>query len=205
MKRFVLFLGVFFLCLGVGIYRLSDIPGDWYGDISIVHEYVIDILSGGWPWHYSTSAGPLYHYIAVPWVAWFGHGYIVYKSISVGVGMIALIGTFLLASDLLGFGWAAVTILLAGTSFWWVVWERTGNSQMLIVALVPYSLWLANRWQKTARSAYAITGASVSSLGLFVYPQLWVLPVIYFLLLALRGKRASLLVRQNGLCWWSCA
>ncbi len=191
MKRLLIFFGVFLICFGVGMYKLTAIPGDWYGDISIVHEYVASILSGGFPWQYMTSAGPLYHYLIAPTVLVFGHQYIVYKTLSVCVGMIALTGMFLLAAELLGFEWGMVTTLLAGTSFWWLAWERTGNSQILIVVLTSYTIWCVLRWRTTGALRFVVWGTILSSLGLFLYPQTWVLPPLYVLLFILSGRPRS--------------
>ncbi len=191
MKRIALLCGVVFVCGVVGVWKLTDIPGDWYGDISIVHEYVRDVLAGLWPWHYVASAGPLYHYLIAPGIAAIGHSYLSYKFMSVAVGMIGVVATYVLAAEVLGITWGALTALVAGTSFWWLVWERLGNSQIFIVTLTSLTVWFAYRWWKTGHARYAVLGTVISSLGLFVYPQTWVLPILFLLLTVSEHQRVS--------------
>lgn len=180
MKKYFFLIVVLLICLGVGLYRILEIPGEWYGDISIVHEYVQDILDGGLPWYYSLSAGPLYHYLIAPWIALFGHNYVVYKILSVCIGILGLGAIYLLASKLISSRWAVVTVFLTGTSFWWLAWERLGNSQIIIPAMTALTMWCALQWQTIGQTRYVFMGAAISLLGLFVYPQTWVLPFLYF-------------------------
>lgn len=169
-------------------YGLEVLPAEWYGDIDIVHEYVSDIRVGNWPWRYSLSAGPLYHYLITPVIAVLGSSYFSYKFASVIVGLCALLTTYGLAKEIMGSAWARLCLLLLGTSFWFLAWARTGNSQILIVALTSLIIWFAIRWIRYGASLDLWLGALVSGLGLFVYPQAWVLPGVFFVTIMFRRR-----------------
>ncbi len=70
---------IFALALALRLYRLDTLPAEWYGDITIVHDYVAAILAGQWPFYYQLSAGPLYHYLIAPLIAVLGYSYLSYK------------------------------------------------------------------------------------------------------------------------------
>lgn len=190
-KAGILGLGVILCCFGIALYRLPDIPGEWYGDISIVHEYVLAILSRQWPFLFVTSAGPLYHYLIAPVVFLFGHAYVVYKVCSVVIGMVGLVGMYLLLYTQFGGSMAVVGTALVGMSSWFLAWERTGNSQVIIIPILMFSLWLFFRWERGGSFSLLLAGFAVSLLGLFVYPQSWMIPVVYVWLLMTAKKRVS--------------
>jgi len=50
---------IFILALTVRVYRLAELPGEWFGDISNVHEYVEQIFKGEWPYSFFQSPGPV--------------------------------------------------------------------------------------------------------------------------------------------------
>lgn len=201
--RVIAGISVVFVSFVIGLWELHDLPASWYGDISIVHEYAQAILSKDMPWYISESAGPLYHYLIAPGVALFGPSYLTYKMMSVIVGLIGVLGVVALISELLGRGWGLAGGVLAGTSFWWLAWARTGNSQILIPALVSFTFWFLIRAMRSSKFFPCSTPASgvrlrsekigfthaspllfiggiiCALLGLFVYPQAWVLPFIY--------------------------
>ena len=56
-------------------YRLRELPGEWFGDISILHEEVLDILKNPLDWKYNLSAGPLYHHLVAGFAYIFGTTY----------------------------------------------------------------------------------------------------------------------------------
>src|SRR3989338_6962645 len=94
---YTLFFLVIIFALLVRLFRLDYIPGEWYGDISNVHEYVEQILAGKWPFYFFQSPGPLYHYLITPIAIIFAnHGYETYKIASVIVSLIGLLGSFLM-------------------------------------------------------------------------------------------------------------
>ena len=83
------------------MYQLPKLPGEWFGDISIVHEYVERIWAGAWPLHFHLSSGPLYHYLIMPIVFLFhNQGYVTYKIASVSVSLVGLVIMYVYVHDL---------------------------------------------------------------------------------------------------------
>jgi 4-amino-4-deoxy-L-arabinose transferase-like glycosyltransferase len=166
--------------LSLCLYRLNDIPGEWFGDISIENSAVQEILSGTWPWHFSLSAGPLYHYFAAVFVKLSGISYLTYKYASVSMGLLGLIAIGLFAGELFS---AYVGMLAAGigaVSFWYLVWARLGNSPQIISPfLTGLTFYLALKYKHTGKSGYLFLGGFVSGLGLVSYPALYLLPVAW--------------------------
>ena len=77
---FLILLVILVLFFIACIYQLNVLPEEWYGDISNVHEYVNQILSGERPFYFFQSPGPLYHYLITPIVFFYrNHGYDTYK------------------------------------------------------------------------------------------------------------------------------
>src|SRR3989344_7800996 len=109
-------------------YTLDVLPGEWYGDISNLHEYVQDILAARFPWDFLQSTGPLYHYIVAPFAYVFGSTYYTYKVVSVGIAAVGLIFLWHLAFDFGGKRLAFASTSLAAGSFWYIVWGRLGTS-----------------------------------------------------------------------------
>jgi len=194
MRAFV-YLSVITITAFAGLWNLRDLPASWYGDISIVHEYVLAIREEQWPWHISESAGPVYHYLISPGTMVLGHSYHAYKILSVIVGQAGVVGTVLFVSAIFGFPWGVIAGLLIGTSFWFLAWERTGNSQILIPVFVSYVLWvlftLSAEKSGFARSRVlpVLAGLVVALSGMFLYPQVWHLPVVYAAGLMVLRKR----------------
>lgn len=140
---------VLVICSIAGFFRLTDLPASWYGDISIVHEYVLSIRALDWPWYFSVSAGPLYHYLIAPGIVIPGPSYLSYKIMSVIMGLVGIWGVVLPGREILPRRWAYIAGVVTGTSFWWLAWERTGNSQILIATLSAYTGWLALAYGRT--------------------------------------------------------
>lgn len=63
----------------ISLFKLDEIPGEWFGDISIVHDYVMRILAGSWPLYFEAGGGPAYQYLISPLIAILGHNFIDYK------------------------------------------------------------------------------------------------------------------------------
>src|SRR3989344_5817157 len=98
MKRqkelFYLFLILVFSIL-LRLFQIQSLPGEWYVDISNVHEYMIEITSGKWPFYFFQSAGPFYHYLIYPIILLFkNQGYETYKYASIFVSFLGFIGTY---------------------------------------------------------------------------------------------------------------
>jgi 4-amino-4-deoxy-L-arabinose transferase-like glycosyltransferase len=173
-------LPITFLYLAICLWQLEAIPGEWYGDISIEHEYVQDILRGNWKLNYELSAGPAYHYLISPLIRLIGPDFTSYKLASILTGMAGIIGVYLLTKKLTGRWTGVFGMILTGTSFVYILFSRLGSSpQMLTPVLAVYAVYWALRYIKEKRPIYLLIGVVTSSLGLFTYPASWPLPLIY--------------------------
>lgn len=172
---------LFFL---VSTFEIDKIPGEWYGDISIVNNYVINILSGKFPYTFFLSAGPVYHYLISPFIYVLGINYVSYKLASIYVGVLGIIATYLFAKEITSSSKIGLlTSYITAISFWFFVFSRLGNSQIVIPVLTALLGYSVIAYQKNKKNRYIILGIAVASLGLFTYPQTFVLPPLYFLLM----------------------
>lgn len=185
------------LALGLRLINLDALPGELYGDIAIVHTYVADILAGRWPTYFVLSAGPLYHYLIAPIVAVFGNGYLGLKLASGIVSLAVLAVAYALGRELGGQRLALTTTLIAGFGSWLLVFSRLGNSQILVPLLTTGALWLAIVAARRGSTAHLVSSAIVAALGLYTYPQSFVLPpVILVVLLILAWTHNGIARRQ---------
>lgn len=167
------------------LFAIIQIPGEWFGDISNVDEYTRDILGGKWPFNFIQSPGPFYHYLIAPFVAVYGHrGYETYKAASVIVGFLGLAAFYLLAKEINGRRFALVGILIYSFTFWYMVWCRLGNSQIAIPLLSSLMGYFIIRYARNQTTIDLLLGAAVSSLGWYTYPQTFIFPPVYFLIMA---------------------
>ena len=149
------------------------------------------VLAGRWPVRFDLSAGPLYHYLIAPIIAVVGLDYAGLKLASVLVSLGVLAATYAFSRRLVNDYFALLTTFIAGVSSWLLIFSRLGNSQILLPLLTAAALWLVIRVVQLNRQSDLIACAIVSALGLYVYPQSFVLPGAIFLTL--------LLLRLTGL------
>ena len=132
----VLFLLTVITAVFSRLYLLDSLPGEWFGDISNVHEYMMLILAGKWPFYFFQSPGPVYHYLIAPLVIIFkNNGYLTYKISSVIVSLAGLVSAYFFIKAASDRKTAMTGILVMGISFWYLIWSRIGNSQIVIVLL----------------------------------------------------------------------
>jgi Dolichyl-phosphate-mannose-protein mannosyltransferase len=175
------------LILFLRLFKLFTLQSEIYGDVSMVRNYVANVLAGHWPTRFDLSAGPLYHYLIASIVSVVGLNYDGLKLASVMVSLGALAATYALSRRLINDYFALLTTFIAGVSSWLLIFSRLGNSQILLPLLTAASLWLVVRVVQFDRQSDLVACAIVSALGLYVYPQSFVLPVVIFLtLLCLR-------------------
>lgn len=174
------------LFLAVSLYKLDEIPGEWFGDISNVHEYVREILEGKWPFYFLQSPGPLYHYAIIPIVLLFSNrGYTTYKIASIVISLLGVFTTYLFVKEISSRRLAYITVLIMSVSMWYLVWSRLGNSQIIIPAISASMSYFLVRFMKNQRTRDAIFGGITASLGWYTYPQTFIFPVIYLLVVFL--------------------
>lgn len=183
-RRWIWFLPlIFLLALGLRLYDLDRLPGELYGDITIVRDYMAEIVAGEWPFTYVLSAGPLYHYLISPIVKISGLSYLNLKVGSVVVSLLVLGGTYALARVLLDEPFAIFATFIAAVSSWLLIFSRLGNSQIAIPLLTVGTLFYGVRLARSGRTADLVGCAVVSALGLYVYPQTFFMPPVLFLTL----------------------
>lgn len=173
--------------LALRLVDLDRLPGELYGDIAIIYEYVLAIRKGQWPTHYVLSAGPLYQYMIVPVVWLTGLTYYGLKLASVLVSLATLLAIFALGRELIDARFGLLATFVAGVSSWLLIFSRLGNSQILVPLLCTSAVYFAVRLAQYGRSGDALGCGLVSGLGLFCLPQTFILPPVLFLtLLCLR-------------------
>ena len=174
----VLALATVAIILFLRLFELDQLQAEIYGDIAIVYEYIADIQAGNWPTYFSLSSGPLYHYIIMPIIALTGPSYFGMKLASVVTSLGILAATWALARRLLDARFALLALFIAGVSSWLLIFSRLGNSQILVPLLITCALWLVLRVAQDGRTTDVVACAVVSALGLYVYPQSFVLPPV---------------------------
>lgn len=165
--------------LGITAYRLFQLPGEWYGDISIEHREVVSILSGQWPWQFNLSAGPAYHYIVAGFAYFLGASYNTYKLASVVTGLASILLIYLLGKEFAGPRVGLLSALAGAVSFWMILFARLGSSpQILSPVLSPGAVYFLLRFKRTRRWYDAAISMVFAGWGLFTYPSTFVIPII---------------------------
>jgi 4-amino-4-deoxy-L-arabinose transferase-like glycosyltransferase len=184
------------IVVAIRVIKLDTIPGDLYGDIAIIIDYVEDILEGKWPTHFDLSAGPLYHYLVTPLLALGGLTYLNIKIASVVCSLLILWFVYLLGRDLVNstFGW--ISFFCAGVGTWLLIFSRLGNSQIMVPLLAIGSVYAVVRGFQRQQSAWIVVGALLAAAGLYVYPQSFVIPGVTGIVLA------WLIWSEKGAGWW---
>lgn len=178
----LLFSIVILFALGIRLYRLDEIPGEWFGDISNVHEYVQQILNGEWPFYFFQSTGPFYHYLIAPFLSLDYNGYLSYKLASVFVSLAGLGAIVLFTYEASSLSVALAAALVSNFSFWFLVWSRLGNSQIVIPLLTALTAYCLMCYINRRKTRYLTMGLFIASLGWYTYPQTFILPFWFFLL-----------------------
>ena len=165
---------------------LNHVPAELYGDIGIVYDYLREIQLGHWPVDYVLSAGPLYHYLAWPLMRVFGFTFLGIKLASVVISLLGLVTLYRLGRDLLHAELGLLAAFIGAVSSWLLIFSRLGNSQILLPLLSTGALIFAVRLARWGQMGDAIACAVVSALGLYAYPQTFVMPpVLLFTLFCL--------------------
>lgn len=176
----------------IHLFKISEIPGEWFGDITEVHEFVLDIYAGRWPYLFRLGNGPLYPYLAFPILHIFrNQGYETYKYTSAVVSLLGLIPVYLFFSETVSKKAALISVLIMGSSFWYLVWSRLGNVQVIIPAVVSLYSYFLIRFYKLGRLRDLFWGGVIASLGWYIYTPTFIFPFIYLLfyfLILLRKK-----------------
>ena len=175
------------LILSFRFYRLDDLQSEIYGDIVTVYDYANGVITRQWLIEFILSAGPFYFYLIWPLLAIAGLSYWSLKLASVLVSLLTLVFTYLLARELMDDWFALLTSAIAGVSSWLLIFSRLGNFPIAVPLVVMADLWLLARFIRTQSRWDLFWCSLVAALGLYVYPQTFVLPLVIVLtLVALR-------------------
>jgi 4-amino-4-deoxy-L-arabinose transferase-like glycosyltransferase len=177
--------------------RLAVLPGEMYGDITIVYEYVQKIRLGHWPTYFDLSSGPLYHYLITPVVSITGLDFEGLKLASVVTSLGVLGATYAFVRELVDRELAIITVFIAGVSSWLLIFSRLGNSQIVTPMLSTGALYFAVRVARREQWWNAAACGAISIAGMYEYPQTFVLaPVLLMTLILLRTTRVGVTWRD---------
>lgn len=186
------------LLLLLRFYRIDSIQSEMYGDIEIVQTYVINVINGQWPWYFNLSSGPLYHYLIAPVLMWLGTGYDQIKVASILVSLLILGMTYGVARRLGGRELAMIALFIAGTGSWLLLFSRLGNSQIFVPLVTVGSLLAMLYYLQTQRIGWLYASAVIAAMGLYSYPQSFVVaPVMWLTLVVL--WRTGVVKHRNDL------
>ncbi len=174
------------LVLLLRFYRIDSIQSEMYGDIEIVQTYVKNVIEGKWPWYFNLSSGPLYHYLIAPVLLWLGTGYDQIKVASILVSLLILGMTYVVARRLGGRELAMIALMVAGTGSWLLLFSRLGNSQIFVPLVTVGSLLAMLYYLQTERIGWLYASAVIAAMGLYSYPQSFVVaPVMWLTMVVL--------------------
>jgi len=182
MKRLVVLLIVLFWYFLLSFWNIHNLPSDWFGDISIEHEYITQILHGEFPWQFDLSAGPFYHYSIAPIIAVIGQSYLSYKIASILFGSLGVIGIYLCGYILGGTSLAGISAFIASSSFWYLVWVHLGSSPQLATPVIfVWSFYFLFLFEKKKQLINGIIALLISGLGLLTYPASFLFPLVIWI------------------------
>ena len=184
---------------------LDDAPGEWYGDISTVYEYVVNLRNGTGPnGFYSLGTGVLYPQVIRPVLWALGDSYLSIKIAAALCSLIGLLVLFLFARRLVDEKFALLVTSMAGLSSWWLVYSRLGDLQALTPTLSLGAI--ATAFVVVRRRGgvlWPMICGLLSGFGLYLYGTTVILPVITGLVMVTAWRLGRITVRTVGV--WAAA
>ena len=128
----------------------------------------------------------------------FGVSFLIYKLISVSVATFGLIAIYYFIKEVANKRVALLTTFLSALSFWYLVWARLGNYNILTPIITALMMYFFITYIKKQTIKWLTLSIFTSCLGLFTYAGIFLLPFILLALLlvemvirkkALNGKR----------------
>ena len=180
--------------------HLDDAPGEWYGDISTVYEYVVNLRNGTGPnGFYSLGTGVLYPQVIRPVLWLLGDSYLSIKIAGALCSLIGLLTLYLLARGLIDSAFALVATLLAGVSSWWLAFSRLGDLQALTPTLSLSAIGAAFIVvRRPAAVRWPVVCGLLSGLGVYLYGNTVILPVITGLVMVAAWRVGRITRRTVG-------
>ena len=173
--------------LGVGLtlvlrfFRFDSLQSEMYGDIEIVQTYTKSVLRWEWPWYFSLSSGPLYHYMIAPLLNTIGTGYDQIKIASILTSLLIVGLVVGSVRQMFGRHMGIIALAVAGSGSWLLVFSRLGNSQIFVPLVTIASLYALLRFINGQRQGWLIAAALFATCGLYSYPQSFVIPPVMWL------------------------
>lgn len=186
---------ILFLGLWIRLFRLDNLPGEMWGDVAELYEFITYILAGKWPWYYVLGNGPLFSYLAVPIALLFGLSFFSLKLTGVLIGTSIILVSFLIAKEIFNTKTALITGLLVSVSRWPLTFSRLGTMNILVPLFVGLSIYFLIRIMKNNNIKNWIWLAIVMGVGLYNYPAFsMIVPpsafIILLIFLVLKGNHA---------------
>lgn len=174
----------------VRVVRLDSMPGEWYGDISTLYEYTQALRLGSHPpgW-YVVGVGPAYPMLMRPFLWVLGDSYLAIKISAVVYSLVGLLLLYRFGKQLVDRQLAVVAVAVGGFMSWWLVYSRLGDLQAATptITVATLSATVAGVRAPT-RPGLAVLAGSLAVSGIYVYGNLFVLPVIVAIVLAVAWR-----------------
>ncbi|MFM7679789.1 MAG: ArnT family glycosyltransferase, partial [Roseiflexaceae bacterium] len=185
------------LTLVLRFYRFDSLQSEMYGDIEIVQTYTKSVLRGEWPWYFSLSSGPLYHYMIAPLINAIGTGYdqIKVASILTSLAIVAFVTGSV--RQLFGRQMGIIALAVAGSGSWLLVFSRLGNSQIFVPLVTIASLYALLRFINGNRQGWLYAAAFIATCGLYSYPQSFVVPPVMWLTVVVLWRTGVIPTRRD--------
>ena len=172
---------VLILLVGMRAWGYNTLQSEMYGDIEIVQTYTRNVLAGNWPWYFTLSSGPLYHYLIAPILYVLGDGYDQIKIASITVSLVILGFVYFFAKRFEGRLYGLLALAIAGTGSWLLIFSRLGNSQIFVPLVTISTVYLLYRYIQTRNDPWLYASAFAATCGLFSYPQSFVVAPVMWL------------------------
>lgn len=183
--------------VAVRVVRLDSMPGEWYGDISTLYEYTQALRNGSHPpgW-YVVGVGPGHPMVLRPFLWVLGDSYLAIKVAAVACSLVGLALLYRFGKQLVDRELALVAVAVGGFMSWWLVYSRLGDLQALTPTLTLATLSAtvaavrhADRWW------YAALAGALAMSGIYVYGNLFALPLIVAVTLGVAWRDRRIVAR----------
>lgn len=169
---------------------LERAPAAWYGDISTLYETVLAGRDGRLPdGYYVLGVGPLYPLAIRPFLWLFGDTYLAIKIASATFSLLGLCLLFRLAKELVDPWFGLLVAAVAAVGPWWLAYSRLGDLQGLTPTLTLAAVLATVLAVRRPTATWpALLAGGAAGLGLYLYGNTFVLPVITVGLLAVAWR-----------------
>ncbi len=198
-------IGLIVLAVFVRLYRLDSVPPEMNSDHVEKLYDVYDVLNGATPIYFERNTGrePMQFYLAVAIIKLFNTGLTHYslKLTNVFMGVLSVIGVYLLGRELGGKRLGLVAGFFAAVSIWPVATSRIGLRYPFAPAFTSLALWsLWRALRRGGRNDWLIAGL-ILGLGLHGYTAFRLMPVAAVAMIGLHALARRVDVLLNWKRW----